>query len=47
MQIYLIDLPLTSCTYTMTVNKEVRGGTKVSVGIQGQKGEAAIYLVTC
>lgn len=31
----------------MTVNKEVTGGAKVSVVVQGQKGEEAIYLVTC
>lgn len=31
----------------MAVNKEVAGGAKVSVVVQGQKGEAAIYLVTC
>lgn len=28
----------------MTVNKEVTGGAKVSVVVQGQKGEAVIYL---
>ena len=33
--------------HTMTVNKEVTGGAKVSVVVQGQKGEAAIYLVNC
>ena len=31
----------------MTVNKEVTGEAKVSVVVQGQKGEAAIYIVTC
>lgn len=33
--------------YIMTVNKEVTGEAKVSVVVQGQKGEAAIYIVTC
>lgn len=31
----------------MTVNKEVTGGAKVSVVVQGQKGKAVIYLVIC
>ena len=33
--------------HTLTVNKEVTGGAKVSVVLQGQKGEAAIIVVTC